>query len=93
MGCIDRNSVEPERHGGEGVETAAWKGTITEQLDLMAAVQHNCECSFDIEHDGRRVIACSAHTMLARDQRALNGLLWNRHLARRLLSEEGISAP
>jgi len=31
--------------------------------------------------------------MLANDQRALDGLLWNRRLANRLLAEEGISAP
>jgi hypothetical protein len=74
------------------VDNIAWKGTIIEQLDLMAAVQHNCECSFD-GSDGRRLTACSAHTMLAGDQRALNGLLWNRHLVERLLAEEGISAP
>jgi hypothetical protein len=57
----------------------------------MAAVQHNCECSFD-RMDGC-LNACSGHTMLARDQRALDGLLWNRHLVKRLLAEEGISAP
>ena len=80
------------REQGARVDNVAWKGTITEQLDLMAAVQHNCDCSFD-GRDGRRLTACSAHKMLARDQRALNGLLWNRHLVARLLTEEGISAP
>ena len=69
----------------------AWNGTVSEQLELMAAVQHNCECSFD--RIDARLTACSAHTMLARDQRALNGLLWNRHLVQRLLTEEGISSP
>jgi hypothetical protein len=31
--------------------------------------------------------------MLANDQRALDGLLWNRHLVDRLLTEEGIGVP
>jgi hypothetical protein len=73
------------------VSSVVWNGTLTEQLDLMAAVQHNCDCSYDVT-DGCRT-ACSGHTMLTRDQRALDGLLWNRYLAKRLLTEEGISAP
>jgi len=42
---------------------------------------------------GVRVSLCSAHIMLRGDQRALNGLLWNRHLAKRRLAEEGITVP
>jgi hypothetical protein len=65
-----------------------WHGTLREQLDLIAAVQHNCACSFD-EADGSHTV-CSGHLMYANDQRALDGLLWNRHLVARLRSEEGI---
>jgi hypothetical protein len=72
--------------------SVTWKGSLSEQLDLLAAVQHNCECRFDTVHGGC-LVPCSGHTMVARDQRALNGLLWNRHLVKRLLKEEGISAP
>ena len=66
-----------------------WNGTLREQLDLMAAVQHNCECTYDSM--ATRLSTCSAHTMLTRDQRALDGLLWNRHLVERLRTEEGIT--
>jgi hypothetical protein len=73
------------------VASVVWNGTLCEQLDLMAAVQHNCECSFG---DAARCLgACSAHAMLVRDQRALDGLLWTRHLVKRLLMEKGVSAP
>jgi hypothetical protein len=68
-----------------------WKGTLIEQLELVAAVERNCECEFDTV--GVRLGACPSHTMLIRDQRALNGLLWNRRLAKQRLAEEGISAP
>ncbi len=68
-----------------------WKGTLTEQLELVAAVERNCECEFDAV--GVRLGACPSHTMLIRDQRALNGLLWNRRLKKQRLAEEGISAP
>jgi hypothetical protein len=73
------------------VATIVWNGTLAEQLDLVAAVQHNCECTF--VGIGVRVRVCTGHTMLVRDQRALDGLLWNRHLVKRLAAEEGISAP
>jgi hypothetical protein len=68
-----------------------WHGTLREQLDLIAAVQHNCECSFDAT-DGSHAI-CAVHVMYAKDQRALDGLLWNRHLVDRLRSEEGVGVP
>ncbi|HEX8969685.1 MAG TPA: hypothetical protein VF937_17510 [Chloroflexota bacterium] len=68
-----------------------WNGTLIEQLELVAAIGRNCECTFDNLH--KRLHACPAHTMLMRDQRALNGLLWNRRLAKQRLAEEGITAP
>jgi hypothetical protein len=73
------------------VGSAVWNGTIREQLDLMAAVQHNCDWGYDAL-DGW-VIGCAGHMMLARDQRALDGLLWNRRLFKQLLTEEGIDTP
>jgi hypothetical protein len=63
-----------------------WNGTLREQLDLMAA-QHNCECILD--DTTRPLSTCSGHAMLTQDQRALDGLLWNRHLIERLRTEEG----
>ena len=68
-------------------DRALWHGTLMEQLELLAAVQHNCECRYDAMH--QRVARCAGHSMLALDQRALNGLLWNRRLAGRLRMEEG----
>ena len=71
--------------------SVTWNGTLVEQLELVAAVERNCECIFDAT--GQRVGACPAHTMLKRDQRALDGLLWTRRLAKQRLAEEGITAP
>jgi hypothetical protein len=71
--------------------SVTWNGTFIEHLDLIVAINRNCECTFDAA--GLRVGACAAHTMLARDQRALNGLLWTRRLAKLRLAEEGIRVP
>ena len=68
--------------------SVVWNGTLSEQLDLIAAVQHNCGCSFDGTTSS--LSACSSHTMF-REQRALDGLLWIRHLVTRLRAEEGVS--
>jgi hypothetical protein len=68
-----------------------WNGTLFEELELVAAVERNCECTFD--KIGVRLQACAAHSMLIRDQRALDGLLWTRHLAKQRLAEEGITTP
>ena len=70
---------------------STWNGTLIEQLELVAAVERNCECTFD--KMGMRVAACAAHVMLRRDQRALNGLLWTRRLVKQRLAEEGVSTP
>ena len=65
-----------------------WKGSTLEELDLLAAVQHNCTCSFDCL--GACLSICPGHSMLVNDQRALDGLLLHRHLRNLLLAEEGI---
>lgn len=56
-----------------------WNGTQEEKDDLLAAVQRHCACGYN--DDGFLTDSCAAHQMLVTDQRALNGLLWNRHLA------------
>jgi hypothetical protein len=71
--------------------SCTWNGTLIEQLDLVAAIERNCECTFD--KMGTRLVVCAAHMMLMRDQRALNGLLWTRRLVKQRLTEEGIGAP
>ncbi len=62
-----------------------WNGTTAEALILLHALRANCECSVE---NGRTVASCASHTMLARDQRAIDGLLFMRRMAARLLAEE-----
>ena len=63
----------------------SWNGTTEEALALLHALSTNCECQIE---DGRTVAACAGHAMLARDQRAVDGLLFMRRMAERLLAEE-----
>jgi len=62
-----------------------WKGTTEEALALLHALREHCECHVD---QGRTVAPCAGHSMLARDQRAVDGLLFMRRMASRLLAEE-----
>ena len=62
-----------------------WNGTTDEALALLHALRSNCECRTD---EGRTVAPCASHAMLARDQRAIDGLLFMRRMAARLLAEE-----
>ena len=62
-----------------------WHGTRQESLELLHAVRKYCTC--DVEA-GRMVTTCAAHAMLAHDQRAVDGLLFMRRMAERLLAEE-----
>jgi hypothetical protein len=48
-------------------------------------VRQHCTCELD---EGRTVTICAAHVMLAHNQRAVDGLLFMRRLAERLLAEE-----
>jgi len=62
-----------------------WNGTTDEALVLLHALRENCECSQD---NGRTLAIYASHTMLVRDQRAVDGLLFMRRMAARLLAEE-----
>jgi hypothetical protein len=62
-----------------------WNGTTDEALALLHALRAHCECAV---HDGRTVSACASHSMLAHDQRAVDGLVFMRRMAARLLAEE-----
>jgi len=62
-----------------------WKGTTDEALALLHALREHCDCHVE---QGRTVAPCAGHTMLARDQRAVDGLLFMRRMAARLLAEE-----
>jgi hypothetical protein len=62
-----------------------WNGTTDEALALLHALREHCECAVS---EGRTVSACASHSMLAHDQRAVDGLLFMRRMATRLVAEE-----
>ena len=66
-----------------------WKGTSDEALALLHALREHCDCHVE---QGRTVAACAGHLMLALDQRAVDGLLFMRRMAPRLLAEEFANA-
>ncbi|MBV9580290.1 MAG: hypothetical protein JO057_17005 [Chloroflexi bacterium] len=63
-----------------------WHGNQTEALELLQALSRNCFCVITAE--GVRLTTCAPHQMLAFDQRAVDGLLFARRIATRLLREE-----
>ena len=68
-----------------------WNGTTDEALALLHALSAHCACRVE---SGRTIAACEAHLMLAYDQRAVDGLLFMRRMAQRLLTEEfNVQAP
>lgn len=67
-----------------------WNGTTDEALALLHALRAHCQCGVQA---GRTVAPCAGHYMLAHDQRAIDGLLFMRRLAQRLLTEEFDHAP
>jgi hypothetical protein len=62
-----------------------WNGTTDEALALLQALRSHCECRRD---EGRTMSACPSHSMLAHDQRAIDGLLFMRRMVGRLRVEE-----
>ena len=62
-----------------------WNGTTDEALALLHALREHCDCHVE---QGRTVAPCAGHQMLARDQRAVDGLLFMRRMAARLLAQE-----
>jgi hypothetical protein len=67
-----------------------WNGTTDEALGLLQALRAHCSCTLE---SGRMITPCTGHVMLACDQRALDGLLFMRRKAARLLAEESAVAP
>jgi hypothetical protein len=68
-----------------------WNGTTDEALALLHALSQHCECRVE---GGRTVASCGGHSMLVRDQRAIDGLLFMRRMAARLLAKEfDLAAP
>lgn len=73
-------------------QLAVWHGSADQITTLVQAVARNCECSQGQSCD-ERAARCAAHTMLAFDQRALDGLLFMSRLADRLRAEEWRTIP
>ena len=63
----------------------SWNGTPDEALALLHVLSTHCACEIE---GGRTVASCAPHRMLAHDQRAVDGLLFMRRMAERLLREE-----
>jgi len=63
-----------------------WHGSQTEALELLQALSRNCSCV--VSPEGMRLATCAPHEMLARDQRAIDGLLFARRIVARLRHEE-----
>ena len=63
-----------------------WNGTRAEALQLLDIISSNCACEFDALKVRRST--CSVHRILTEEQRTLDGLLFARHMAERLLVEE-----
>jgi len=68
-------------------QQAIWNGTESESYALLESVQRHCACQFD--QAGARVRTCAPHDALVHSQRFLDGLLFARRIARRLMLEEG----
>jgi hypothetical protein len=64
-----------------------WHGTQLEARELQVAVAYYCTCRFN-EMVGDVIEECPTHNMLQRDQRALDGLLFARHIVEELRNEE-----
>ena len=63
-----------------------WHGTRGEFGELLEAVGKHCNCAADAK--GVRTATCEPHRMVVEDQRAVDGLLFARHIVSRLRREE-----
>jgi len=61
-------------------------GGKLEQLEFLAALAHNCECTAD-EH-GTTVVRCGLHEAMLHDQRFVNHMRFGRTLRLQLQAEE-----
>ncbi len=77
------------------VSQVLWHGTAEEASELVDVLTRHCSCKFSARGELRAT--CAPHRMLIDDQRALNGLLFARRMARRFRLEEfapgGVNAP
>jgi hypothetical protein len=63
-----------------------WKGTEAESSALLEVLTRNCTCTYATS--GALVRACSPHAAFVSSQRFVDGLLYGRRIADRLISEE-----
>ncbi|HEY3060340.1 MAG TPA: hypothetical protein VGL99_15375 [Chloroflexota bacterium] len=73
------------------MKQTVFHGTEQETSYLLRAIERNCNCRRALT--GQLAEMCGAHRMLLDDQRALNGLLFARRIADRLISEEQKGRP
>jgi hypothetical protein len=62
-----------------------WNGTRDQADELCNILGRNCACGSDPKQPTPH---CAPHAMLLEDQRALDGLLFARHIVQKLLQEE-----
>ena len=74
-----------DRYGNAAIDLLD-RGKPDEALELLQALSRNCSCVITAE--GVRLSTCTPHEMLSLDQRAVDGLLFARRIAPRLLIEE-----
>ncbi len=72
--------------GPDRAPSVAWHGTGEESAALLLAIARNCVCT--VAADGSKRGFCAPHRMLIEDQRALDGLLFARHLRARWTADE-----
>jgi hypothetical protein len=70
---------------GPMTQQIKWNGTTSEALALLQALRAYCQCRVE---RGHTLTPCESHRMIAHDQRAVDGLLFMRRMAARLLVEE-----
>ena len=63
-----------------------WYGTEAESRALLEAINRNCTCEY--RATGAIARACMPHEAITRSQRFLDGLLFARRIAQRLVAEE-----
>ncbi len=68
-----------------------WRGSEAQAFELLQALNRHCACVTTAR--GALQSMCAPHRMLVDDERALNGLLFGRHIAARLRAEEFGSDP
>jgi hypothetical protein len=70
------------------VNPTIFHGTQNESSDLLSAITRHCTCAYGAM--GARTSTCAAHAMLTNDQRALDGLVFERRRWEALSPQAGL---